>query len=119
MRLPSRRLASWLVLGIFAFVLGQELVFLATFGSGYLFGLRETGHDAWWPIAVSAAILVAGVVAALAAYPTSSNPDRLDGLVRELEQGRDLARAARTDPTGPAHEPEGRPGPRMMDVEPD
>ena len=79
---PHRgRIVGAILLGLVAFVLGHDLVFLATYGSRYLHGLGQTGHDASWPIVAATAILIALAAAASAALRLG----RLSRLARELE----------------------------------
>jgi hypothetical protein len=72
------------LLGFLAFVLGHDLVFVATYGSRYLDGLHQTGHDASWIVIVLGASLVTGAIA----ISTAWRLQHLAGLARELDGGR-------------------------------
>jgi hypothetical protein len=72
------------LLGLVAFLIGHDLVFVATYGPRYLEGLRRTGHDPSWTVIVIGALLIAVGVA----VSTGWRLHRLRRLARELERGR-------------------------------
>jgi hypothetical protein len=78
-----QRLTVGALLGFVAFVLGHDLVFLATYGPHYLDGLHRTGHDASW----TAIVLAAFLVTSAAGLTTAWRLRRLAGLARTLEGG--------------------------------
>jgi hypothetical protein len=77
------RLTITALLGLVAFVVGHDLVFLATYGPRYLDGLHQTGHDGSWTVLVGLTLLVALTVALIAAWRLQ----QLRGLAHGLEGG--------------------------------
>jgi hypothetical protein len=84
MRASRGRLVVSSLLGFIAFVLGHDLVFVATFGPRYLDGLHETGHGASWTAVVLGAFLATSAIGLATVWRLR----RLAGLARELEGGR-------------------------------